>query len=129
MSRFFFTAKLSKESSLEVRYGSKRIVWQIIILVVSFAIQRQSKQGHVNIFMFVSTPDIRTTVSGEIFDVLLSKDRGINASESDKFSNSFFGNVMGLTCYLSEIEPSKKLTRCVKETVSKFSETKGGCLK
>ena len=67
--------------------------------------------------MFVSTPDIKTTVSGEISDVLLSRDRGISAIKSHELINSFFRNVMGLTCYLSEIELSKKLTHCVRKTV------------
>ena len=67
--------------------------------------------------MLVSTPDMGTTVSGEISEMLLSRDGGISAIICCKFVDSLFKNVMRLTCYLSKVELSKELTHCVKETV------------
>ena len=67
--------------------------------------------------MPISTPNMGTTVSGEIPDMLLSREGGIGAIICHNLFDSLVRDIMRMTYYLSKIELSKKLTHWIKETI------------
>ena len=75
--------------------------------------------------MPINTPD--TTVSSEILDMLLSREGGIGAIICRKLVDSLVRDIMRMTCYLSKIELSKKLTHWIRKQLlfHKFSKFSG----